>query len=126
MEDRIPRDRPKVIYKVMLCVDHEGKPDNTLKPLHLAFLRKTEVHIQFEPCAFKSDPNSHSVNGSYATLLQAQGEYEFLFSAFSAFRVHSVKRSSKPTSAARPHEIILVACYDNADELQDAPTAPWH
>ena len=54
------------------------------------------------------------------------GEYEFLFSAFSAFRVHSVKRSPYPTRVSRPHEIILVACYDNADELQDAPTAPWH
>ena len=46
MEDRIPKDRPKVIYKVMLCVDHEGGIDDSLKPRHLAFIDKTEVHAR--------------------------------------------------------------------------------
>jgi hypothetical protein len=97
MEDRIPRDRPKVLYKILLCRDEQGRERPGLEPMHLAFLDKTE----------------------------GAGEYEFLFSAYSAFRVHSVCRSKHAASAARPHEIVLVACADNSTEDEDVPTCPW-
>jgi hypothetical protein len=96
--ERLPATTPKVLYKILLCLDDEGKVKDGRKPRHLAFLDKTE----------------------------GRGEYEFLFSAFSAFYVRSVKRSKQPQNPGRPHEITLVACYDNQYEAQDVPTAPWY
>ena len=98
-EDRIPANCQKVLYTILLCRNrYTGKLDGSLQPEHLAFLDKSET-------------------GS---------ECEFLFSAFSAFRVHSVKISEHPTSTSYPHEITLVACADNRTEAENAPSAPWY
>jgi len=53
-------------------------------------------------------------------------EKEFLFSAYSAFRVVSVKESTDPMNDKRPHEITIQACADNSDESEDVPSAPWY
>jgi len=98
MEDRIPRDAPKVRYTILLGRNRKGKPVPGLRPMHVAFLDKSE----------------------------GREEYEFLFSAYSAFRVKSVERSDHATSASESHEITLVACNDNQLEDEDVPTAPWY
>ena len=89
--------RLRLLFKVEMCYSNDGQPDHSLKPQHVAFLDKSETHE----------------------------EHEFLFSAYSAFRVHSVKRSKHPKSSAEPHEITLVACVDNKIVEENAPTAPW-
>ena len=53
-------------------------------------------------------------------------QVEFLFSAYSVFRVKSVKWSPDPNRISSPHEITIVASHDNAEESEDLPTAPWH
>ena len=45
--------------------------------------------------------------------LDAQGEDEFLFSAYSAFEVVRVHWSATPQDKATPHEITLRAAPDN-------------
>ena len=57
---------------------------------------------------------------------EVEGEAEFLFSAYSVFRVHSVQWSDSPERCATPHKITLLASPDNAEEPEDVPTAPWH
>ena len=53
-------------------------------------------------------------------------EQEFLFSAYSAFKVESVEISPTPTRSATPHTITIIACADNKEISTDVPTAPWH
>ena len=48
------------------------------------------------------------------------GEFEFLFSAYSAFEVKSVNWSNTPQDYARPHEITLLAAPDNKND-EDFP-----
>jgi len=57
---------------------------------------------------------------------EVDGEAEFLFSAYSVFRVQSVQWSETPERSATPHEITILASPDNAEEPEDVPTAPWH
>jgi len=57
-----------------------------------------------------------------------KGEKEWLFSAYSAFRVVSAK-SREEDDLDNPgidYEITLKACHDNKDVSDDVPTAPWH
>ena len=53
-------------------------------------------------------------------------EKEFLFAAYSAFRVESVERTENPTDERTPHVVTLIAAYDNQRVSEDVPTAPWH
>ena len=53
------------------------------------------------------------------------GEQEYLFCAFSAFRVLEVKRSADATKVSTPHEITLEAVSDNKDISDGVPSAPW-
>ena len=62
---------------------------------------------------------------AYISRTEASGEEEMIFSAYSAFRVESVRRSADATRPATPHRITIVACYDNASAPEDVPTAPW-
>ena len=62
---------------------------------------------------------------AYISHTEGPGEEEMLFSAYSAFRVESVRRSADATRPETPHRITIVACYDNASASEDAPTAPW-
>ena len=57
---------------------------------------------------------------------EVANEKEFLFAAWSAFRVKSINWSNNPTRRTSPHEITIVACPDNRDVSEDVPTAPWH
>ena len=57
---------------------------------------------------------------------EVEGEAEFLFSAYSVFRVQSVQWSESPERSATPHVITVLASPDNAEEPEDVPTAPWH
>ena len=66
-------------------------------------------------------------NFIHANATAVAGEDEFLFSAYSAFRVLSVVASSgDPTQTNKPHQIFLEACADNQLVPEDVPTAPWH
>ena len=53
------------------------------------------------------------------------GELEYLFAAFSVFSVVAVHWSPTPQDAATPHEITILAAYDNAQEDEGLPLAPW-
>jgi hypothetical protein len=57
---------------------------------------------------------------------EAEGEREYLFSAYSVFYVDKVDISSNPTLYDEPHKITLRAHYDNKRETEDCPSAPWH
>ena len=54
------------------------------------------------------------------------GEEEFLFSAYSAFRVLKIEPSSNPLWSDAPTKITILACVDNKEVPEDVPTAPWH
>jgi hypothetical protein len=53
------------------------------------------------------------------------GEHEYLFAAFSVFSVVAVHWSPTPQDAATPHEITILAAYDNSQEDEGLPLAPW-
>jgi len=53
-------------------------------------------------------------------------EKEFLFSAYSCFTVLECKLSGNPKKSDSPHEIIIEACTDNAEEPENVPSAPWY
>ena len=53
-------------------------------------------------------------------------EKEFLFSAYSAFRVLKVKESDNPYKETTPHEIFIEACRDNTEVPENVPSAPWY
>ena len=95
--DERNRDQPKILWTVKACIDARGYSDASLKPPHVAYLSHTE----------------------------GRGEEELLWSAYSAFRVESVVRSPQPMRPATPHQISIVAVYDNAAADEDVPTAPW-
>jgi len=58
-------------------------------------------------------------------LTAVKDECEYLFSAYSAFKVIQVIESDDPTDYDTPHEIIIEATYDNARVPESVPTAPW-
>ena len=58
-------------------------------------------------------------------LTTVRGEKEFLYTAYSAFRVLRVKRVDAP-SRSQPVEIDLEVFHDNKDAPEDAPLALWH
>jgi hypothetical protein len=53
------------------------------------------------------------------------GELEYLFAAFSVFSVVAVHWSDTPQNPATPHEITIFAIFDNAQEDERLPLAPW-
>ena len=60
----------------------------------------------------------------------ADGEQEYLFSAFSVFTVTEVKQSRAPTMVDTPHEITVTAALDNTDRGDGVAwgvldLAPW-
>ena len=63
---------------------------------------------------------------NYLGKTEVEGEAEFLFSAYSVFRVQSVQWSESHEFSASPHKITLLASPGNAVEPEDMPTAPWH
>ncbi len=73
------------------------------------------------------DPDRRCNHVNLVTATHVPGEFEFLFSAYSAFEVVSVHWSLNPRDLARPHKITLFAAPDNKDENfpEDLPLAPW-
>ena len=63
---------------------------------------------------------------NFLSKTEVEGEAEFLFSAYSVFRVQSVQWSETPERSATPHTITILASPDNSEEPEDVPTAPWH
>jgi hypothetical protein len=75
------------------------------------------------------DPVRRCNHVNLVTATLAPGEFEFLFSAYSAFEVVRVHWSPTPQDKARPHEITLRAAPDNKDDAlfpEDLPLAPWN
>jgi hypothetical protein len=75
------------------------------------------------------DPIHRCNHVNLVTATHVQDEFEFLFSAYSAFEVVRVHWSPTPQDKARPHEITLRAAPDNKDDVQfpeDLPLAPWY
>ena len=68
------------------------------------------------------------LQGNYVERVgQVKGEREFLFSAYSAFKVISAKSAHvDDLDNGIDYEITLKACRDNKDISDDVPTAPWH
>jgi hypothetical protein len=56
------------------------------------------------------------VNLVTKTHVPGELEYMYLFAAFSVFSVVAVHWSPAPQDAATPHEITILAAYDNAEE----------
>eukprot|EP00940_MAST-03C_sp_MAST-3C-sp2_P000913 g913.t1 len=59
------------------------------------------------------------------SLTDAKGEQEYLFSAYSAFKVLKVERSADPTDYTTPHKITIEAAFDNSRIPESVPTSPW-
>ncbi len=74
------------------------------------------------------DPMHRCNHVNLVTATHMPGEFEFLFSAYSAFEVVRAKWSPTPQDKAQPHEITLRAAPDNKDALfpEDLPLAPWN
>ena len=74
------------------------------------------------------DPHKLCNHVNLVTATHVPGEFEFLFSAYSAFEVVRVHWSPTPQDKALPHEITLRAAPDNkdADFAEDLPLAPWN
>ena len=70
------------------------------------------------------DQDCKQVN--FLSKTEVEGEAEFLFSAYSVFRVQSVQWSETPERSSTPHQITILASPDNSEEPEDVPTAPWH
>jgi serine/threonine protein kinase len=75
----------------------------------------------------KLDPDYDCMHVNYLNSTEVPSEAEYLFSAYSAFRVVSVEPSKEdPTNYTTPHRITIKACIDNKHESEDCPTSPWH
>ena len=75
---------------------------------------------------FWLDPDDRCDHALYIeALTTVSGEEEFLYTAYSAFRVRGVKRVGAPSSS-RPVEIDLDVFHDNKGAPEDAPLAAWH
>jgi len=66
-----------------------------------------------------------NVNFIDNTITVAKNESEYLFSAYSAFKVIKVEVSATPENWMTPHKITLYAAPDNSTISEDVPTAPW-
>jgi hypothetical protein len=80
----------------------------------------------------RGDPRGENLSAfrcKHANLLRVshvEGEFEFLFQAYSVFTVKEVQWSTDtPATRAQPHRITLVPAVDNALEDEDSPLAPW-
>ena len=75
---------------------------------------------------FWLDPDDRCDHALYIErLTTVSGEDEFLYTAYSAFRVRGVKRVGAPSSS-QPVEIDLDVFHDNKGAPEDAPLALWH
>ena len=75
---------------------------------------------------FWLDPDDRCDHALYIErLTTVSGEEEFLYTAYSAFRVRGVKRVGAPSSS-QPVEIDLDVFHDNKGAPEDAPLAAWH
>jgi hypothetical protein len=72
------------------------------------------------------DPDMRCNHVNLVTATHIPGEFEFLFSAYSAFKVVRVHWSATPQDKAHPHEITLRAEPDNRTVSEDVPIAPWN
>eukprot|EP00939_MAST-03C_sp_MAST-3C-sp1_P002964 g2964.t1 len=71
-------------------------------------------------------PDEGCMHANYlAKKYSCKREQEYLFSAFSAFRVLKVEKSPRPCRVATPHKITLLAVPDNLSIGGGVPTAPW-
>eukprot|EP00940_MAST-03C_sp_MAST-3C-sp2_P001689 g1689.t1 len=59
------------------------------------------------------------------SITAVKNESEYLFSAYSAFKVVKVEESSTPENWTTPHKITLKAAPDNSLIDENVPTAPW-
>jgi len=95
---------------------------------HQAGLPAVMWHIQIDP---RGDPNGQNdvryqvrnVNWIKRTAPGCPNEDEFLFTAYSAFKVTKVEWSAHP-NCANPHKIWLYA-IDNRNAPCDLPLSPW-
>ena len=85
--------------------------------LHVAPMTDAPMRVTFYKCIVLAHKTPHVL---------LQGEDEFLFSAYSAFRVDRVHWSPTPRDKQRPHEITLYALPDNKETSEDLPLAPWY
>ena len=70
------------------------------------------------------DPARRCRHVNLVTEAHVDDEIEYLFAAFSVFSVVAVHWSPTPQEPATPHEITILAAYDNAQEDESLPLAP--
>ena len=78
-----------------------------------------EVRLK-DPKKHKSEGGGGCLQVNYLEKSLIDTEREFLFSAYSAFKVLSVDRSNASLT-----KITLEAARDNKDVPEDVPSAPW-
>ena len=71
------------------------------------------------------DPDLGCDHVNLVTETHVPGEFEYLFSLFSAFSVSVVNWSATPADPQTPHEITIRAAADNSRSPLDLPLAPW-
>jgi len=76
----------------------------------------------------KIDPSLKCMNVNFMDKTEVEGEHEFLFSAYSAFRVLEYKEPQKGNGSdlADPIKVTILAHDDNYKAPEDVPSAPWH
>ena len=75
------------------------------------------------------DPNDFDGGCKQVNFLEKTtygSEREFLFSAYSTFRVLGVTPSADPANASTPWQITIEAATDNSKNPEDVPSAPWY
>ena len=88
------------------------------RPLHFHTLT-LHAHTRFRP-----PPPCPQV--SFLEKTSFTDEKEFLFSAYSCFKVLECKLSDDPSKHSSPHRITIEACADNREEPKNVPSAPWY
>ncbi len=71
------------------------------------------------------DPVHRCNHVNFVTATHIPDEFEFLFSAYSAFEVVRVHWPPTSQDKTTPHEITLRAVPDNRAVPEDVPLAPW-
>jgi hypothetical protein len=76
----------------------------------------------------KFDPTKRCPHVNYVEKTEVPGEEEFLFSAYSAFKVIEFRppTSGDGTDRDDPFRITLEAHHDNTKVAEDVPCSPWH
>ena len=87
------KDYPCALWRITF--DPRGKHDYEYRVQHMTFVSKTLI----------------------------KGEHEYLFAAYSVFKLVSIEWSAK---LSKPHKFVIRAAVNNKSEDENLPLAPWY